>query len=169
MTRFEIDDYVVVPELGLGMIIGETSYQDTPCFEIRCRDVVLKRPKNFMEKSGVRRPCTIEDLHKVLVILRGKRAAPQARNSNELYKKYREQLNSSDIFTLAKLVRNLYTKDAGELSMQRVEIYDKALRRLTDEVVFVLQVSGLGARGIIESLIDRKPPPPEWQEKLKTP
>ena len=168
--KFMIDDQVIIPELGLGMIIGEVDYKGIDCFQIYCRDsVTVTRPKDEMDISGVRFPCSPDEVSKVIKILKGKRETVSAKNNNQLYKKYREQLNSGDVITLAKLVRNLYTKDAGELGLQRYELYEKALRRLTDELVFVLQVSPQGAQGIVESIIARDPLPPEWLEKLKTP
>lgn len=169
MHEFAVNDRVVVPELGLGMIIGELEYDGVSYFQILCRDVTVSRPKREMIGSGVRTPCSYEDVQRVITILRGKRTQVKAPNNNQRYKKYREQLNSGNILTLAELVRNLYTKDAGELGSQRYELYEKGLQRLTDELVFVLAVSSQGARGIVESIIDRQPLPHEWSTQLKTP
>lgn len=169
MHEFAIHDQVVVPELGLGKIIGELTYDGVPYFRILCNDVTVTRPKSDMTSSGVRELCSYEDIQAVFKILQGKRPHIKAANNNQRYKKYREDLNGGDIITLARLVRHLYTKDAGELASQRLEIYEKALQRLTDEIVQVLDVLSQGARGTIESIIDHEPLPSEWAEKLKTP
>ncbi len=169
MGKFSVNDQVVVPELGLGTIIEEIEIYGKKCFKIVCGDVTVIRPQDEMAASGVRVPSSKESVLGVIKILRGKRTHIKAPNNNQRYKRYREQLNSGDIKELATLVRNLYTKDAGELGSQRYELYEKGLQRLTNELVSVLQVPRLGARGIIESLIEREPLPPEWAEKLKTP
>ena len=168
MTKFAVGKIVFVPMHGRGEIVEEVLSSDMECFKIKLTEGYSIIPRRKMLRVGVRFASSINEIKKALQELAKHRRVRSARNPEKLYRDIRRDITSGDIVILAQVVRDLYNKD-DELTQLQSEFYGQALNRLADEIAEGLPVGRQGARGIIESLIERETLPPEWAEKLKTP
>ncbi len=141
--EFSVGHKVVYPAHGVGGIeaveeqaIGGMAFT-VYVVKFEKDKMILRIPVKTATKSGLRKLCTVDDLKRVRLTLRGK-----ARTSRGMWsrraKEYESKINSGNILSLAEVVRDLHKNiDDPDRSYSERMIYENALNRLVGEVAAI--------------------------------
>lgn len=134
MNVFKVNDYVVYPGHGVGVIKAiETktvfgSSQDF--FVIRICNTTLLVPINNIDNTGLRPVISKREADEVIKIL--KRPIKQIRNS---YRNCIDKLNSGNIYEIADVLCDIHLLETQkELTLSERRLLDKARDHLTKEL-----------------------------------
>ncbi len=140
---FNIGDKVVYPMHGAGIIEGieekEILGEKRKYFIMRMPigDMKVMVPVDNIEEVGVREIINIEDLEKVMSILKGK-ITEMPQNWNRRYRINMDKIKSGDIFEIAAVVRNLLRMDMEKgLSTGEKKMLSSAKQMLLSEIALV--------------------------------
>jgi len=141
--KFKIGETVVEPTLGICTIEGvkrmtiDGKTDDYYVFQAQTGNARVMVPRDQVEKRGVRRPMTKEEIRKIFNLLKVP-VSPSREDAKMQYMGYREVLKSGDPVRITKLLRELYTlEQADELKGKEREIMEQAKKFLIEEITFV--------------------------------
>lgn len=145
MMKFLKGETVVEPSIGIctvvGMTIKRVDGQDMTMYIFEAQNAHIYVPADQVERRGIRRPMTREDVKRVLASLKVP-VAPNRSDARLQYVNYREIMKSGDPVKITKLLRDLYILDQGDdLKGKEKEIMDQAKRFLCEEISFVREAS----------------------------
>ena len=143
--NFKIGETLVEPTVGICQLEGirrmtvdgiEENY-----YIFKASNARVLVPKSQINKRGIRRPMTKDDVKKIFSFLKIP-VSPTRSDARLQYMSYRNVMKSGEPQKITKLLRDLYTLDqADELKGKEREIMDQARRFLCDEISFVRQAS----------------------------
>lgn len=143
--NFKIGETLVEPTVGICQLEGirrmtvdgiEENY-----YIFKSSNARVLVPKSQINKRGIRRPMTKDDVKKIFSFLKIP-VSPTRSDARLQYMSYRNVMKSGEPQKITKLLRDLYTLDqADELKGKEREIMDQARRFLCDEISFVRQAS----------------------------
>jgi RNA polymerase-interacting CarD/CdnL/TRCF family regulator len=145
MMKFQKGETVVEPSIGICTVFGmkrmTVDGQEMTMYIFDAQNAKVYVPADMVEKRGVRRPMTRDDVKRVLANL--KRPTTPNRNDARLqYMNYKEIMKSGDPNKITSLLRDLYILDqTDDLKGKEKEIMDQAKKFLCDEISFVREVS----------------------------
>jgi CarD family transcriptional regulator len=145
MMKFSKGETVVEPTIGIctvfGMKIMKVDGQDMTVYIFDAQNAKVYVPADQVEKRGIRRPMTRDDVKRVLASLK-RPASPNRADARLQYTNYRDIMKSGDPVKITNLLRDLYILDQNDdLKGKEKEIMDQAKKFLTDEISFVRDVS----------------------------
>jgi len=136
---FKVNDNVVYPSHGVGMITAEET-QVVAGTEVSflvitfAKDkMTLRVPTNRAEKAGLRPLASASDLEKAVITLKGKARIEKGMWSKRA-QKYEEKIHSGDVVCLAEVLRDLHRniEDPARSYSERL-IYEAAFDRFVNE------------------------------------
>lgn len=145
MMKFLKGETVVEPSIGICSVVGMTvkriDGQDMTMYIFEAQNAHIYVPADQVERRGIRRPMTREDVKRVLAALKVP-VAPNRSDARLQYVNYREIMKSGDPTKITKLLRDLYILDQGDdLKGKEKEIMDQAKKFLCEEISFVREAS----------------------------
>lgn len=145
MMKFKKGETVVEPSIGICTVVGmnrkKVDGQDMTMYIFDAQNATVYVPAEQVERRGIRRPMTREDVKRVLLQLK-QPAAPNRSDARLQYVNYREVMKSGDPAKITKLLRDLYILDqADDLKGKEKEIMEQAKKFLCDEISFVREAS----------------------------
>ncbi|MDK2972756.1 MAG: CarD family transcriptional regulator [Candidatus Sumerlaeota bacterium] len=145
MMKFKKGETVVEPSIGICNVIGmkmmKVDGQDMTMYIFEAQNANVYVPADQLEKRGIRRPMTREDVKRVLASLK-QPASPNRADARLQYVNYREIMKSGDPAKITRLLRDLYILDqSDDLKGKEKEIMDQAKKFLCDEIAFVRETS----------------------------
>ena len=159
MSDFRAGDTVVEPTIGICRVEGirrqtiDGVEEDYFVFQSESAKVMV--PRSQVERRGIRRPMTKDEIKKIYNMLRMP-VSPVRGDARQMYLNYRDIIKSGDPTKICKLVRDLYVLDEmDELKGKEKEILEQALTFLLDEIVFVTADSKTKIRGEIEECLSK--------------
>jgi len=145
MMKFLKGETVVEPSIGICTVVGMTvkrvDGEDMTMYIFEAHNANIYVPADQIERRGIRRPMTRDDVKRVLNALK----VPVAPNRNDArlqYVNYREIMKSGDPNKIAKLLRDLHIlSQSDDLKGKEKEIMEQAKRFLCEEISFVREAS----------------------------
>lgn len=141
MIKFKISDVVVEPTIGICTVEGirrmkiDSEEEDYYIFQSGNTKVFV--PKDQIEKRGIRKPMSKEEVKKIYSLLKVP-VAPSRSDAKMQYLNYRDIMKSGDPQKITKLLRDLYTLDqTDELKGKEKEIMEQAKKFLCDEITYI--------------------------------
>lgn len=138
---FKVGDTVVEPTIGVCRVQGirkmavDGSMEEYFIFQAPTAKVLV--PRSQLEKRGIRRPMTKDDIKKVNTTLRMP-VSPIRGDARTQYLDYQETLKSGDPGRISKLLRNLYILDqSDDLKGKEKELMEQARKFLVEEITFI--------------------------------
>jgi CarD family transcriptional regulator len=143
--KFKIGEVVVEPTIGICNIEGvrrmtvDKKTEDYYVFHSGNATVMV--PRSQIDKRGVRKPMTKEDVKKVFQQLKVP-VSPQRADARQQYLMYRDVLKSGDPMKITKMLRDLFTwEQMDDLKGKEKELMEQARRFLVEEIAYVLEDS----------------------------
>lgn len=168
-TKFSIDEKVVYPSQGVGLIteIFEKNFRDTTMtyykIYIEVSDMVVLVPIEKAEELGIRPIVGAEEAEKALNSLSDD-FEPITSDWKLRYQMNLDLLKKGTIADIAAIVRCLYNRSkVKELPILERKLYDQAKKLLEDEISIAM---GLSEKEV-ESMIHVKLEPPGATPKIK--
>lgn len=153
---FSIGDKIVYPMHGAGVI---ESVEEREILGEMKRYYVMRMPIGEMKVMvpisnvndiGLRKVIDEDGVLKVLTILQDK-DSPMSANWNRRYRSNMEKIKSGNVFELAEVVRNLWTRDKEKgLSTGEKKMLDNARQILVSELVLAKDSKEDNIRDMIE-------------------
>ncbi len=145
MMKFTKGETVVEPTIGIctvfGMKVMKVDGQDMVVYIFDAQNAKVYVPADQVEKRGIRRPMTRDDVKRVLASLK-RPASPNRADARLQYTNYRDIMKSGDPVKITNLLRDLYILDQNDdLKGKEKEIMEQARKFLTDEIAFVRDAS----------------------------
>lgn len=145
MMKFTKGETVVEPSIGICSVVGmkkmRVDNQDMIMYIFEAQNANVYVPADQIEKRGIRRPMTRDDVKRVLTQLK-QPAAPNRSDARLQYVNYREIMKSGDPAKITKLLRDLFILDQqDDLKGKEKEIMEQAKKFLCEEISFVREVS----------------------------
>ncbi len=145
MMKFSKGETVVEPTIGICTVVGmkrmTVDGQEMTMYIFEAQSAMVYVPADQVEKRGIRRPMTRDEVKRVLANLK-QPAAPNRNDARLQYINYREIMKSGDPAKITKLLRDLYILDqSDDLKGKEKEIMDQAKKFLCDEISFVRETS----------------------------
>ncbi|MCB2155956.1 hypothetical protein KQI84_13825 [bacterium] len=145
MMKFNKGETIVEPTIGICTVIGmkrmHVDGQDMIMYIFQAQNAQVYVPADQLEKRGIRRPMTRDEVKRVLANLKVP-ASPNRSDARLQYVNYREIMKSGDPARITRLLRDLYILDQNDdLKGKEKEIMDQAKKFLCDEISFVREVS----------------------------
>ena len=142
---FKNGDILVEPTVGICELEGVRRLKvdgvEDNYYIFKAANARVLVPHSQIDKRGIRRPMTREDVKKIFSFLKVP-VSPTRSDARLQYMSYRNVMKSGDPKKITKLLRDLYTLDQGdELKGKEREIMDQARRFLCDEISFVRNAS----------------------------
>jgi RNA polymerase-interacting CarD/CdnL/TRCF family regulator len=143
--NFKIGETLVEPTVGICQLEGirrmNVDGLEENYYIFKATNARVLVPKSQIDKRGIRRPMTRDDVKKIFTFLKIP-VSPTRSDARLQYMSYRNVMKSGEPQKITKLLRDLYTLDqADELKGKEREIMDQARRFLCDEIAFVRQAS----------------------------
>jgi RNA polymerase-interacting CarD/CdnL/TRCF family regulator len=140
--KFKIGEVVVEPTIGICNIEGikrmtvDGKTEDYYVFHSGNAKVMV--PRSQIDKRGVRKPMTKDEVKKILQQLKVP-VSPQRADARQQYLMYRDVLKSGDPIKIAKMLRDLFTwEQMDDLKGKEKELMELARRFLVEEITYVL-------------------------------
>lgn len=159
MKRFRVGDTVVEPTLGICSVEGvrrmtvDGKTEDFYIFLSGKARVMV--PKSQVEKRGIRKPMTEEDIKKLYATLRTP-VSPARGDARQMYLNYRDIIKSGDPARICRLIRELHIlSEMDDLKGKEKEIMEQAMTFLVDEILFVTDESKTRVRRNIEESLEK--------------
>lgn len=145
MMLFTKGETVVEPSIGICTVVGmkmmHVDGQDRRMYIFEAQNAQIYVPADQVERRGIRRPMTREDVKKVLAKLK-QPASPNRADARLQYVNYRDIMKSGDPMQITTLLRDLFILDqADDLKGKEKEIMEQARKFLIDEISFVREAS----------------------------
>jgi len=145
MMKFKKGETVVEPTIGIctvfGMKIMKVDGKDMTMYIFDAQSAKVYVPADMIEKRGVRRPMTRDEVKRILAQLK-QPAAPNRNDARLQYMNYKEIMKSGDPGQIAKLLRDLFILDQNDdLKGKEKEIMEQARKFICDEIAFVREAS----------------------------
>lgn len=157
MKNFKIGETVVEPSIGICRIEGikrqvvDNKEEDYYIFSSGTAKVYV--PMSQIEKRGVRKPMTLEEVKRIYSLLRVP-VHPDREDAKLQYLNYREIMKSGDPTRITKLLRDLYTLDQmDELKGKEREIMEQAKKFLVDEIAHIKSAAKSKVQSDIEECL----------------
>lgn len=161
-ASFTVNDYVVYPAHGVGMIVGEETQtiggMELQVFVISFikEKMILRVPVKRAAAAGLRSLSTKEDVDKVICILQGRAKLGRGMWSRRA-QEYEGKINSGNIISIAEVVRDLHRNvDDPDRSYSERVIYESALGRLAGEFAVVESIDTKQAEEILVDTLREK-------------
>ena len=161
-VTFTVNDYVVYPAHGVGMIVGEETQtiggMELQVFVISFikEKMILRVPVKRAAAAGLRNLSTKEDVDKVISILQGRAKLGRGMWSRRA-QEYEGKINSGNIISIAEVVRDLHRNvDDPDRSYSERVIYESALGRLAGEFAVVESIDTKQAEEILVDTLREK-------------
>ena len=143
--NFKIGETLVEPTVGICQLEGirrmNVDGLEENYYIFKATNARVLVPKSQIDKRGIRRPMTKDDVKKIFTFLKIP-VSPTRSDARLQYMSYRNVMKSGEPQKITKLLRDLYTLDqADELKGKEREIMDQARRFLCDEIAYVRQAS----------------------------
>lgn len=145
--NFSIDEYIVYPKHGVGVIVEigeqEISGMKLELYVIRFESekMTLRVPTNKAESSGMRSLSSPIIMDKAYTTLQGRARVKRTMWSRRA-QEYEAKINSGNLVHLAEVVRDLHRGgDQTEQSYSERQIYESAISRLAREVAAVEEIA----------------------------
>lgn len=145
MMKFTKGEVVVEPTIGICSVVGMKRMKvdgvDTTMYIFEAQSAYVYVPADQIEKRGIRRPMTREDVKRVLANLK-RPSSPNRADARLQYNNYREIMKSGDPLKITNLLRDLFILDkSDDLKGKEKEIMDQAKKFLSDEIAYVRETS----------------------------
>ena len=143
--NFKIGETLVEPTIGVCQLEGirrmKVDGVEENYYIFKASNARVLVPQSQLEKRGIRKPMTREDVKKIFKFLKVP-VSPTRSDARIQYMSYRNVMKSGNPQKITKLLRDLYTLDqSDELKGKEREIMDQARRFLCDEIAYVRQAS----------------------------
>jgi RNA polymerase-interacting CarD/CdnL/TRCF family regulator len=143
--NFKIGEILVEPTVGICQLEGirrmNVDGAEENYYIFKATNARVLVPKSQIDKRGIRRPMTRDDVKKIFTFLKIP-VSPTRSDARLQYMSYRNVMKSGEPQKITKLLRDLYTLDQGDdLKGKEREIMDQARRFLCDEIAYVRQAS----------------------------
>jgi RNA polymerase-interacting CarD/CdnL/TRCF family regulator len=143
--KFKKGETVVEPSIGICTVVGMKMMRvdgaDRVMYIFEAQNANVYVPADQLEKRGIRRPMTRDEIKRVLASLK-QPAAPNRSDARLQYVNYREIMKSGDPAKITRLLRDLYILDqSDDLKGKEKEIMEQAKKFLCDEISFVRETS----------------------------
>ncbi len=159
---FQVDDYVVYPAHGVGVITGEETQviggMELQVFVISFikEKMTLRVPVRRASAAGLRHLSSREEVDKVLSILQSRAKMGRGMWSRRA-QEYEGKINSGNIISIAEVVRDLHKNvDDPDRSYSERVIYEAALSRLAGEFAVVEHIDTKKAEEILVDTLREK-------------
>jgi len=140
-ATFKVGDTVVEPSIGVCQIQGirqmivDGSNEDFFIFQATNARVMV--PRSQLEKRGIRRPMSKDDVKKVTLMLRMP-VTPSRGDARAQYLEYQDTLRSGDPARISKLLRKLFILDqSDDLKGKEKELMEQARKFLVEEITYI--------------------------------
>jgi CarD family transcriptional regulator len=140
---FSIDDHIVYPKHGVGLVTDITTQEvagmTLELYVVRFdkEKMTLRVPVDKADFSGMRKVSDRNIMDKAFTTLKGKAKIKRTMWSRRA-QEYEAKINSGDVIQLAEVVRDLHrNSDQAEQSYSERQIYESAISRLAREVAVV--------------------------------
>lgn len=145
MMKFTKGETVVEPTIGICTVVGMKRMRvdgtDMTVYIFEAQSANVYVPADQIEKRGIRRPMTREDVKRVLANLK-RPSSPNRADARLQYNNYREIMKSGDPMKITNLLRDLFILDkSDDLKGKEKEIMDQAKKFLSDEISYVRETS----------------------------
>ncbi len=145
MMKFKKGETVVEPTIGIctvfGMKLMTVDGKEMTMYIFDAQNAKVYVPADMIERRGVRRPMTRDEVKRILANLK-QPAAPNRNDARLQYMNYKEIMKSGDPGQIARLLRDLYILDQNDdLKGKEKEIMEQAKKFLCDEIAFVRETS----------------------------
>ncbi len=145
MMKFKKGETIVEPTIGIctvfGMKLMKVDGKEMTMYIFDAQNAKVYVPADMIEKRGVRRPMTRDEVKRILANLK-QPAAPNRNDARLQYMNYKEIMKSGDPGQIARLLRDLYILDQNDdLKGKEKEIMEQAKKFLCDEIAFVRETS----------------------------
>ncbi|WP_138378986.1 CarD family transcriptional regulator [Luteithermobacter gelatinilyticus] len=157
--KFAINDHIVYPKHGVGVIIDieeqEISGIKLELYVIRFESekMTLRVPTNKAVAAGMRALSSKDTMDQAYVTLKGKARVKRTMWSRRA-QEYEAKINSGNLISLAEVVRDLHRSgDQTEQSYSERQIYESAISRLAREVAAVEEIAEKEALEKLESFL----------------
>ncbi|MCR4579797.1 MAG: CarD family transcriptional regulator [Treponema sp.] len=161
-TKFEIDQKVVYPSQGVGIVkeVFEKKFKDTtiPYYKIyiEASDMIVMVPVEKTEDLGIRQIVSAQEAEEALNLLSDE-FEPITSDWKLRYQMNLDLLKKGTIKDIATIVRCLYNRSkVKELPILERKLYDSAKKLLEDEISFAL---GKTTKEIAETIHVKLEPP----------
>jgi len=143
--NFKIGEILVEPTVGICQLEGirrmNVDGAEENYYIFKATNARVLVPKSQIDKRGIRRPMTRDDVKKIFTFLKIP-VSPTRSDARLQYMSYRNVMKSGEPQKITKLLRDLYTLDQGDdLKGKEREIMDQARRFLCNEIAYVRQAS----------------------------
>ncbi|MDR2397870.1 MAG: CarD family transcriptional regulator [Spirochaetaceae bacterium] len=162
LNLFQVDQKVVYPSQGVGMIISieEKEFKNVkiPYYVIylEVSDMTIMVPVDKAEELGIRSIVPEEDAQKALDLM-GEDFDPIPSDWKLRYQMNLDLLKKGSVMDIAAIVRSLYHRSkVKELPILERKLYDSALKLLVDEVSFSLHIPKEEVENRIFARLDAK-------------
>jgi CarD family transcriptional regulator len=154
---------VVYPHHGAGKVLrkeekevlGESREYLT--IKILHNDMTVMVPTENAALAGLRRVIDEETVKKVQGVLSDE-CSEMPKNWNRRFKHNRDKIKTGDIYELAEVVRNLAIRESEKgLSTGEKQMFTRAKRILSSELMYALEMDEEGVEGHIYSLMGIEP------------
>ncbi len=160
---FDVGDKVVYPHHGAAVVerrenldvMGET--REYLVLRVRHDQLTLLVPTDRAEEVGLRAPIASDEVEELFEVLRKEPRMPT--NWSRRYKNHQEKLKSGDVYQVAEVVRNLWSRSrTGELSAAEREMFATARQILVSELSLALDLPEEEASQKLFSVLEEPAP-----------
>lgn len=156
---FEIDDEVVYPHHGAGIVIKKEvkkvfgEEREYLTVKILHNDMTVMVPCENAHLAGLRRVIDEETVKKVLAVL-SDQVSEMPKNWNRRFKHNRDKIKTGDIYELAEVVRNLAIREHHKgLSTGEKQMFTRAKKILASELMYALEKDEDDAEMFLDDLL----------------
>jgi CarD family transcriptional regulator len=156
---FEIDDEVVYPHHGAGIVIKKEvkkvfgEEREYLTVKILHNDMTVMVPCENAQLAGLRRVIDEETVKKVLAVL-SDQVSEMPKNWNRRFKHNRDKIKTGDIYELAEVVRNLAIREHHKgLSTGEKQMFTRAKKILASELMYALEKDEDDAEAFLDDLL----------------
>ena len=160
--EFEVDDNVVYPHHGAGVVLKKESRdmmgesREYLTIQILHNDMTVMVPCANAHRAGLRRVIDEEQVRRVIDVLTGE-VSEMPKNWNRRFKYNREKIKTGDVYELAEVVRNLAIREWEKgLSTGEKQMYTRAKKILASEFMYALDKDEDGAEEYIDGLLEER-------------
>jgi CarD family transcriptional regulator len=156
---FEIDDEVVYPHHGAGIVIKKEvkkvfgEEREYLTIKILHNDMTVMVPCENAHLAGLRRVIDEVTVKKVLAVL-SDQVSEMPKNWNRRFKHNRDKIKTGDIYELAEVVRNLAIREHQKgLSTGEKQMFTRAKKIVASELMYALEKDEDDAEAFLDDLL----------------
>ena len=158
--KFKVGEYIVEPSLGVCTVEGvrrmtiDEKEEDYYIFQSKTGNAKVMVPKSQIDKRGVRKPMSYEEIKKMYSLLRQPIAAIRE-DARIQYMNYMAVMKTGDSVKITRLLRELYIhEDNDDLKGREKDIMERAKKFLCDEILHVKEKEEISRTKITEQIND---------------